>query len=186
MTPSPRLTTLLNAFESCRLAAYWDGTYIDAPANTVKRWSVGWGTTRLSNRLVSEGDTCTQQQADAWRDADIAAHATQVNAELAPVIASWNADPHIWQDKFDALVDFAYNAGDGHLKGSTLLKFVLVNAPLSAAEEFTKWTLAGGKRSNGLLRRRLAERALFLSDFRPDGKLKIDKTDFPGTQWYPV
>lgn len=184
MNASPRLTQLIDAFESCRLVAYWDGTYLDK-ARTQKRWSLGWGTTRLSGRLVAEGDTCSQDQADSWRDADIAAHAASVNAELAPIIATWDADPATYQDRFDSLCDFDYNLGDGEFKGSGLRRLVLAGLP-SAADEFVKWTLADGKRSNGLLRRRLAERALFVSDFRPDGSLRTEKADFPNAVWYPT
>lgn len=41
MTPSENLTKLINAFETCKLSAYWDGTYTDE-ARTQKRWTLGW------------------------------------------------------------------------------------------------------------------------------------------------
>ncbi len=185
MKASRRLTQLLDAFEQLRTTAYWDGTYLDQ-ARTQKRWSIGWGTTRYpdTGSLVKEHDTCTAEQANEWRDLDIDRHAEDVNDLMYLVIAEWNANPIVNQDKFDSLVDFAYNVGDGNFRESGLRRLANEGSP-EAANEFIKWTLENGKHSNGLLRRRLAERALFLSDFKPDGSLKTEKSDFPDAQWYP-
>lgn len=179
MKTSQRLIQLLNTFEDCKLVAYRDiGGVL----------TIGWGTTRYPDTgvLVQEHETCTRAQADAWRDADIAEHATGVNDALYRVIEDWDADPAAHQDMFDALVDFSYNAGVSSLRGSTLRLRVEQGRRADAAEEFKKWTLADGKRSNGLLRRRLAERALFLGDLKTDGSLRTEKSDFPDAQWYPA
>ena len=177
MTPSKNLTALLDCFEECRLAAYTDGGGVP---------TIGWGTTVYpdTKARVKLGDVCAQQQADAWRDADIASFTADVNANLAPIIASWDADPVAHQDRFDALCDFAYNCGENNERTSTLLRDVIASDDADAADQFLRWTLDAGRRSNGLLRRRLAERALFLSDFRPDGSLKTESADFPDAQWY--
>lgn len=68
----------------------------------------------------------------------------------------------ITQNQFDALVDFAYNAGAQSLRTSTLLKYLNVGNITAAADEFNKWVNGGGKRLSGLVKRRAAERALFL------------------------
>ena len=48
------------------------------------------------------------------------------------------------QNQFDALVDFAYNAGVGSLKSSTLLKKVNTNPnDPTIANEFMKWVYGG-------------------------------------------
>jgi lysozyme len=65
-------------------------------------------------------------------------------------------------NQFSALVSFAYNLGSGNLAKSTLLKFVNNREFDKAAGEFVKWSSAGGKQMAGLLRRREAEKALFL------------------------
>lgn len=66
------------------------------------------------------------------------------------------------QHQFDALVDFAYNCGSGNLKSSTLLKKVNANPnDPTIALEFAKWVFAGGKKLNGLIRRRKAEADLY-------------------------
>lgn len=67
------------------------------------------------------------------------------------------------QSEFDALVSFAYNLGVPNLKRSTLLKKFNEENRKGAAEEFMKWTRAGGNVLPGLVRRREAERKLFLS-----------------------
>jgi len=62
------------------------------------------------------------------------------------------------------LVDFAFNCGCRNLDNSTLLKKVNEGDHEGAAAEFLKWDMAGGHVMAGLLRRRQAEAALFLSD----------------------
>lgn len=68
------------------------------------------------------------------------------------------------QSQFDALVSFVFNVGCGAFKKSTLLR--LLNAGLieDAAEEFQKWRMAKGKVLPGLVKRREAEKALFLGE----------------------
>ena len=61
------------------------------------------------------------------------------------------------QNQFDALVDFAYNAGVGALQKSTLLKKVNAGKFDEVPAEFMKWTKGGGKELPGLVRRRRAE-----------------------------
>ena len=67
------------------------------------------------------------------------------------------------QGQFDALVSFSFNVGLGTLQRSTLRQKVLRGEMEGAAEEFLKYTLAGGKVLKGLVTRRNDERALFLS-----------------------
>jgi lysozyme len=66
------------------------------------------------------------------------------------------------QNQFDALVDFAYNCGNGNLKSSTLLKKVNANPnDITIGSEFAKWNKGGGKILNGLVKRRAAESELY-------------------------
>ena len=65
------------------------------------------------------------------------------------------------QGQFDALVDFAYNAGAQNLRTSTLLKKLNAGDYAGAAKEFDKWVNANGKKLPGLVKRRALERALF-------------------------
>jgi lysozyme len=65
------------------------------------------------------------------------------------------------QNQFDAMVDFAYNAGAGAFLGSTLLKKVNTGDFPGAAAQFALWIHAGGEVVEGLVRRRKAEADLF-------------------------
>lgn len=67
------------------------------------------------------------------------------------------------QNQFDALVSFAYNLGNQSLKESTLLRHLNDGNYEDAANQFTRWVRAGGKVLAGLVRRREAEKELFLS-----------------------
>ena len=75
---------------------------------------------------------------------------------LSPTLASH-------QSKFDAVVSFAYNAGLGNYQRSTICMKVNRGDWDGAAEAFMSWTKAGGKEVAGLVKRRKAEVALFLT-----------------------
>lgn len=76
------------------------------------------------------------------------------------------------QNEFDALVSFTYNIGAGRKEtptqagngfaGSTLLKKLNAGDKVGAANQFDVWNKAGGKVLEGLIKRRAAEKALFL------------------------
>ena len=68
---------------------------------------------------------------------------------------------------FDALVSFTFNLGEERLAQSTLLKKLNLRDYHAAAAEFPKWVKATvrGKKITlpGLVRRRAAERAMFVN-----------------------
>lgn len=78
-------------------------------------------------------------------------------ARLCPTAASN-------QGQFDALVSFAFNCGVGALQRSTLRMKLNRGETEAAVDEFLKYTRGGGKVLPGLVKRRNAERALFLSE----------------------
>lgn len=130
---------LTEQFEGCRLTAYQDQVGV---------WTIGYGHTGFD---VHEGMTITQAQAEAYLRADIEA-AAAVNRLVTIAIT---------QDAFESLVDFTFNLGVGALMHSTLLRKLNAGDFAGAAAEFEKWDHAGGQVVAGLLRRRLAEEALF-------------------------
>ena len=67
------------------------------------------------------------------------------------------------QGVFDALVSFAFNVGLGNLQRSSLRMKTNRGEFEEAAEEFMKWTKAGGRVLPGLVKRRLDEQRLYLS-----------------------
>lgn len=134
------LKQLTERFEQCRLVAYQDVKGV---------WTIGWGHTGPE---VVEGLVCTQEQADVWLLEDSKLAEDCVNR------AVWVS---ITQGEFDAMVDFVINVGRTAFLTSTMLKMVNAGAFQAAAKEFEKWVYAGGQKVAGLLRRRLAEEAVF-------------------------
>ena len=111
--------------------------------------TIGYGCTEG----VAMGDVWSADEAEAAFRKEIAKHAAIVN-RLVTV--------DLTQGQFDALCSFNYNCGK--LGTSTLLKKLNAGDAEGAAEEFANYTLAGGVRLKGLVRRRAGEKALFLSD----------------------
>jgi lysozyme len=126
---------LTEQFEGLRLTAYPDSTGIP---------TIAYGHTAG----VKLGDTCTEEQADAWLQEDIQWAATVVNHLVTFQLT---------QDEFNAVTDFTFNVGSGNFASSTLLKLLNAGDMANAALEFDKWDHAGGQVVAGLLRRREAE-----------------------------
>ncbi len=68
------------------------------------------------------------------------------------------------QGAFDALVSFAFNAGLGNLQRSQIRMRANRDDWEGAAESFRDWVKGGGRVLPGLVKRREAEIALFLSN----------------------
>jgi lysozyme len=68
------------------------------------------------------------------------------------------------QGSFDALVSISFNFGLGNLQRSTIRMKANRGDWEGAAEAFMMWTKGGGKVLPGLVRRRVAEKALFLTE----------------------
>lgn len=141
MAISENCINLIKEFEGCKLKAY------KCPAGI---WTIGYG--RTTN--VKEGDTCTQEQADTWL--------TEEANQFAESILGMVKVP-LTQNELDALTSLAYNIGLGNLRKSTLMKRINESDFDAAADEFPKWNKAGGNVLPGLVKRRRAERDLFLS-----------------------
>lgn len=139
MNYSKRGLELTKTFEGCRLKAYRDVGGV---------WTLGYGHTNG----VKEGQTCTQQQAEQWLLDDLQVCVSAINQRV---------HVQLTQGEFDALVDFAFNLGVRSLLGSTLWKYLEAGDFEHAAEQFPRWNHAGGKEIAGLLRRRMAEKAMF-------------------------
>lgn len=134
---------LTKSFESCDLHAYPDEGGV---------WTIGWGHTSG----VEEGDTCTQEQADAWLREDMQNAQNIVNRLVVSQIV-------LTQNEFDALVDFVFNIGGGNFAKSTVFRDLMKTPPdyNGAANAFGMWNKVKGEVSEGLVRRRAAEKELF-------------------------
>ena len=133
---------LIQSFESCRLTAYQDQRGI---------WTIGWG---HAGPEVVEGLAWSQAQADAQFVIDLHKTETAVDSSLTITLN---------QNEFDALVCFTYNVGAGAEAHSTLVRLLNAGNLQAAADQFFVWDHVNGIPNAGLLRRRTAERALFLA-----------------------
>ena len=141
VTHSQKAIDLASEFEGCKLEAYKDLGGV---------WTIGYGHTGPE---VCEGLKITQDRALQLLSDDML-HADAVVNKMVSV--------RVNQNQFDALVDFVFNVGSGNFAQSSLLKFLNIGQSLLAAKEFERWDKVKGKDIPGLLRRRLAERDLFL------------------------
>lgn len=132
---------LIKRFEGLETKAY------RCPAGIL---TIGYGHTTG----VKEGDTCTPEQAEVWLRED---------CQVAELTVSANVNVHLNQNQFDALVSFIFNLGSGNFVKSTLLKKLNTSDYRGAADELDRWVNAGGRKLPGLVKRRVAEKALFLS-----------------------
>ncbi len=140
------IDALLKKFEGCKLKAY------RCPAGVC---TIGYGhTSAAGNPTVVDGLTIRQDQAEAILRSDLVKYETAVHNMV---------EQPLTQHQFDVLVDFAYNAGVGNLKSSTLLKKVNAGQFDAVPAELMKWTKGGGKVLAGLVRRRQAESSWWLS-----------------------
>lgn len=157
MQISARGLKLIADFEGLRLSAYPD------PGSGGEPWTIGYGTTVYPNGdKVKKGDVISQEQALDYLKDDVRKFSDAVN-RLVRVPVN--------QNQFDALVSFTYNLGEGALARSTLLTKLNSHDYRSAADEFGKWIYASGRILPGLVRRRNAERDLFLSPVNTEASI---------------
>ena len=133
-------------FEGLSLTAYL------CPAG---HWTIGHGLTRINGRAVKSSDIITKEQAEKLLIAELNSVKKQAS-NLVKVEVS--------RGEFIALIDFAFNAGVGSFKRSTLLKKLNKGRYVDAGYEFRKWVYGGGRELPGLVRRREAEKTLFLNE----------------------
>ena len=151
----PAGIALIQRFEGCaRLRS--DGRYeaYPDPGTGGDPWTIGWGATgpcHVTTGRIRRGTVWTREQCDARLEADLARFA----AEVARAIADCPTSQH----QFDALVSFHYNTGA--IARATLTRLHKAGRFGDARDEFGKWVHAGGKRLNGLVRRRAAEASLY-------------------------
>ena len=100
------------------------------------------------------GDTCTQEEADAWFLEDVKWAEDCVNRAVTSTIT---------QQEFDALVSLCFNIGCKAFSGSSVVKELNLANYDGAAKHFMDWVKQNHKELPGLVRRREAEVELFES-----------------------
>lgn len=144
---------LIKSFEGLRLEAYQDAVGV---------WTIGYGHTRG----VKPGMRITEAEAEDLLRKDVEDFERGVTARVRVPI---NAN------EFSALVSFAFNVGLAALARSTALQRLNAGDRMGAAEALTWWNKAGGRVLPGLVRRRNAEKALFLKG-PPDARFDPIRT----------
>jgi lysozyme len=146
MNASDKCLEIIRRFEGFRSAPY------RCPAGLP---TIGFGSTRYANgsRVQMTDPAITVEKANELLRETLKAFEQKVVGMTSGKTS---------QDEFDALVSFSYNVGSTALANSTLMRKLRAGDRQGAADEFLKWTRAGSTVLPGLVKRREAERALFL------------------------
>lgn len=134
---------LIKHFEGCRLKAYKCSAGV---------WTIGYGHTGPD---VSPSLAITEQQAEQLLEQDLEVFERAVSKLISVPLSQY---------EFDALVSFAFNVGARALDTSTLRRLLNAGDHAGAADQFLRWDKVDGKPLEGLTRRRMAERAMFLGE----------------------
>lgn len=145
MRISPEGIQVLHHFEQCRLEAYPDPGSRDG-----KPWTIGWGHTGPE---VVKGLKWTQEQADETLLYDLRTRELAIIGLVRRPLS---------QAQFDALVCFVYNVGVQAFRESTMLAMINSGDYDLASKQFARWNKNDGNVMRGLVRRREAERCLFI------------------------
>ena len=144
---SDKLFNVISSFEGFDQVAVYD----------VTGYAVGYGShyNYDKQRQVQKGDIIDKATAKQWLIND----AQKDYAFVQSIV-----QVPITDNQLLALSSFSYNVGRGNLQNSTLLKLLNAGNDISAvANEFDKWVYSAGVKSEGLKKRRQAEKQLFLS-----------------------
>lgn len=158
MQPSLDALKLLKEFEKGPLGGFASNPY-RCPAGKL---TVGWG--HVIKPRETFASPLTADQAEALLRSDLTIIVKHLNEYIRAPIT---------QSMFDALCCFAFNLGLGAMAGSTLLWKLNRGDYAGAADELLCWDKATNPKTGkkeplaGLVRRRQAERELFLSGGLP-------------------
>lgn len=138
---------IITGFEGFSAAPY------QCPAGV---WTIGYGSTWCpdGSRVTADTPALSADDALDWMRHEL----VRTESDVARLITL-----PLSENRFGALVSFTYNVGSGNLQASTLRAKINRGDVDGAADEFPKWRRAGGKILRGLVRRRAAERELFMA-----------------------
>ena len=134
---------LIKKFEGCSLTSY------KCPAGV---YTIGYGHTNGVKNL----DKITQEEAEKLLIDDLKVFETTINSHVLP-------NYPLNQNEFDALVSLVFNIGITNFKNSTMLKKLIEKDKERVAKQFDFWVYAKGFKLAGLVKRRQAEKKLFLT-----------------------
>jgi GH24 family phage-related lysozyme (muramidase) len=145
----PLAVEIVKGFEGFRARPYRDSE---------GNWTVGYGTFLAPPEKPRPKVQVTREQAEATLRDTLGDCA----ADLFSVISVPLSD-----EQLSAVLSWMFNVGCSAARSSTLLRLLGAGDYRGAADQFLRWkyeTVGGEKRVNdGLLRRRVAERGIFVS-----------------------
>jgi GH24 family phage-related lysozyme (muramidase) len=136
----------ITSFEGLSLKAY-------KALPTEKYWTIGYGHYGAD---VSPNDVITEQQAKDLFAHDIGSYCRAVDNTITVDCT---------QAQFDMMTSLCYNIGTGGFRGSSVASYLNQGKVQASADAFLKWVKSGGAVISGLVRRRNAERVIFLNGY---------------------
>jgi len=138
---------LVKSFEGFRASTYKDAVGV---------LTIGYGTTARAGVGIDPqpGMTITKAEAEHYLEKALNKFADSIEPAITAPIGS---------NEFSAFVSLAYNIGPAAFKRSSALRHFNAGDRSKAADAILLWNRAGGKVLRGLVRRREAERRLFLT-----------------------
>lgn len=133
-----------------KIAVPFEGCILDPYHDPVGYPTIGYGHL-LSLKPwadLSQWKSITQKEADDLLIKDLLIKLNHVKRLIKVPLNEWQEG---------ALIDFAFNCGEGNLQASTLRKVINRGDYSAAPAQFMRWVYARKKRFNGLVRRRKAE-----------------------------
>lgn len=139
---------LIKRFEGFMATAYKDAVNV---------WTIGYGHTNMAGHPeVRRGMTITVGEGEMILKKDL------VTYERAVINSLGDHIDKLSDNQFAACVSLCYNVGPGNFRRSSVVKAIEEDNLNKAARKFLLWNKAGGRVLKGLVRRREAERKLFL------------------------
>jgi len=158
--------------EGVKLIMTFEGFRAEAYKDPVGVWTIGFGHTSAAGEpAVAGGLKVTREEAEIILKRDVENFATGVAAKVTAALDD---------AQFSALVSFAYNVGLANFAKSSVLAAVNKGDLAAVPRRLQMWTKAGGRVLPGLVKRRAAEAALFVSGPGSDETASAPVEPVPG------
>lgn len=139
------VATLLISVGCVTSVALYEGFSPSTYKDAVGVPTIGYGHTGPE---VKYGDKITRKEAKDLLVKDLNTHWNKAKKYIKVPL---------YQHEADAYASFTYNVGVSNFKKSTLLKLLNQGRYTEACGQLKKWVYAGGKKLNGLVKRRHSE-----------------------------
>ena len=131
----------------------WEGLSLESYKCSAGVKTIGYG--HVIKKGDNIGNKITKKQAESLLDSDI--------AKASNILFRYCHGLDLNRNQQAALISFIFNLGSGAFQSSTLRQKLNRGEYCIVSDEFPRWVYAGGKRINGLVCRRQAERELFMT-----------------------